>query len=69
MILHTDTEWPPRRCSGESCKQGRADCQTPEACQLPESAERMLSRYLDLLVSVVLVAACFGVVALVAVIA
>jgi hypothetical protein len=36
MILHTDTEWPPRRCSGESCRQGRAECKTPEACQLPE---------------------------------
>ena len=69
MILHTDTEWPPRRCSGESCHQGRAECQTPEACQLPETAERMMSRYLDLLVSVALVAACFAIVALVAVLA
>jgi hypothetical protein len=45
MILHTDTDWPPRRCSGESCRQGRAECKTPEACQLPEPADELRKSY------------------------
>ena len=24
-------------CSGESCRQGRAECETPEACRLPDA--------------------------------
>lgn len=23
-------------CSGDSCRQGRAQCRTPQACQVPE---------------------------------
>lgn len=26
---------PPARCSGGSCRQGRAKCETPEACCTP----------------------------------
>jgi hypothetical protein len=29
-------EWPARRCSGDSCRQGRAECKTPQACEVPE---------------------------------
>ena len=29
-------EWPARRCNGESCRQGRAECKTPQACEVPE---------------------------------
>ena len=36
-------DWPARRCSGESCKQGRRECKTPAACELPiPEAERPL---------------------------
>jgi len=28
-----------QRCSGGSCKQGRRQCETPEACQIAERAE------------------------------
>jgi len=26
-----------KSCSGESCRQGRAECETPEACRLPDA--------------------------------
>ena len=35
-MIHTDYE---QRCSGESCRQGRLPCATPEACRLSEDDE------------------------------
>jgi hypothetical protein len=57
-FIMNETEWPPRRCSGESCHQGRAECKTPEACQLPEPADTFLSAYSRSLLSAALVLAC-----------
>ena len=34
-MIHTDHE----SCHGESCRQGRKTCQTPEACRLSEQEE------------------------------
>ena len=65
MSLVPSEDWPPRRCcSGESCNQGRAECQTPEACQIPEreSADNLLKRYRREWVSLAIVAVCAGVV-------
>ncbi len=54
----TPTPWPPRRCcTGESCKQGRAECETPEACMLPERADHLLEGYARGIVSALLVGA------------
>lgn len=45
-------DWPQRRCSGESCKQARAECKTPQACELPlTEAERPLAERLLLRVT------------------
>ncbi len=52
----------PRRCSGESCHQGDAECKTPEACQLPETADKFLSAYSRSLLSALLVLVCAAVV-------
>ena len=53
-----ETEWPARRCSGESCRQGDAECKTPEACQLPEPADRLLKNYVTSMLTALLAVAC-----------
>lgn len=60
FIAHED--WPARRCSGESCKQGRAECKTPEACRLQETAATLLVSYSTAAVGLLLAVACVVVV-------
>ncbi len=57
--------WPARRCSGESCRQGRSDCKTPDACQLPEGDDEgsgIVRGVLYGLIAWLAVALCFAVV-------
>lgn len=64
MLIYSDSQWPPRRCSGD-CSQGRRECSTPDACELPEPADKMLSSYRRGIVSALLVLAIAAFVAVV----
>jgi hypothetical protein len=56
---------PIIRCSGGSCCQGRRRCETPEACQVPESEGRgVVAGAIYGLVAWLAVALCFAVVTL-----
>jgi hypothetical protein len=60
-------EWPARRCSGDSCRQGRAECKTPQACEVPEGEDSGAGIVLGVLYGLLAwlaVALCFVVVTL-----
>lgn len=61
-FVMNETEWPARRCSGDSCHQGRAACKTPDACQLPEPTDKFLKSYVDSTITALLAVACVFVV-------
>lgn len=51
-----------KRCSGDSCHQGRLPCQTPQACEVDESEDEVSRDWIGLVLAVMSLTFVFGMV-------